>query len=60
MKGKDTLTVIIPTDQIEMIQLKDKNKSSNHTTGLVAGVALGVGIIILGAVMANNLSFWYD
>lgn len=60
MKGKDTLTVIIPTDQIEMIQLKDKNKSSNHTTGLVAGVALGVGIIVLGAVMANNLSFWYD
>lgn len=60
MTGKDFLTVIIPIDQIEMIQLKNKNKSSNHTAGLIVGVGLGVGIIILVAVIANNLSFWYD
>jgi len=56
MTGYDTLTVIIPIDQIETIQLKDKDKSSDRTAGLVVGVALGVGIIILGAVIASDLS----
>jgi len=61
MTGKDTLSVTIPKEQIEKIQLKDEDKSSDRTAGLVVGVVLGVGIIILGAAIANDFSEgWYD
>ena len=57
MKGKDTLTVIIPIDQIEKIQLKDKGKSGGRTAGLTIGV-IGVGLVVLIAIEISNSDFW--
>ena len=50
---KNTITVIIPIDQIEMIQLKDKKKSNGRTAGLIVGVGLVV-VSFVGAVVAAN------
>lgn len=57
MTGKDTLTVIIPIDQIEKIQLKDKGKSGGRTAGLTIGV-IGVGLVVLIAIEISNSDFW--
>ena len=51
MTGPDTLTVLIPIDQIEKIQLKDKKRSNIRTTGLVVGVGL------VGAFLAFCIAF---
>jgi len=59
--GNDTLTIVIPIDQIEKIQLKDVDKSMGRTAGLVVGVVFGVGIIVLIVAFANAMSDgWYD
>ena len=47
MTGKDTLTFIIPIDQIEKIHIRDKMKSSVRTAGLVVGVGL-VAVLFVG------------
>ena len=54
MTRKDTLTVIIPIDQIDKIQLKDKKRSNVKTAGLLVGVGLGVGIIVGIVAFAND------
>lgn len=60
MISKDTLTVIIPIDQIEKIQLKDKGKSSGRTAGLIIGAILGVTTIAGLAAMANSFTDGWD
>ena len=46
MTGNDTLTIVIPIDQIEKIQLEDIKKSKAQTRGLAVGLCLGIVIII--------------
>ena len=54
MTGKDTLTVIIPIDQIEMIQLKDKMKSNGRTAALFIPIGLVVVMFVGFVVGLNN------
>jgi hypothetical protein len=56
MVSGDTLSVVIPIDQIEMIQLEDKGKSSGRTVGLLVGVGLGVALIVGLAVIASGFA----
>ncbi len=53
MTGKDTLSVIIPVDQIEKIRMKDKASSAVLTT---VGLTCGVGLIVLIIVAINDFS----
>ena len=57
MTGNDTLTVIIPIDQIEKIQLKDKKKSNRKTAGAIIGVGFGV-FMIAGIIALENDPFF--
>ena len=56
MTENDTLTVMIPIDQIEMIQLKDKKRSNGRTAGLVVGVGAAVIVVVGTAAMANSFT----
>ena len=51
---KNTITVIIPIDQIEKIRLKDKKRSNGRTAGLVVGVGAAVVVIVGTAAMVNS------
>lgn len=46
MTGKDTMTVVIPIDQIAFIELKDKGMSTGQTVCLVIGGILGAALLV--------------
>lgn len=52
--GGDTLSVVIPIDQIEKIQLQDKGKSSGRTVGVIIGVGFGVVMLVGIAAMIED------
>lgn len=56
ISGKDTHLVMIPIDQIEMIQLKDIEKSAGLTTKAIIGASLGIGLIVLIAVVITDMA----
>ena len=55
MTGVDTLSVTIPIDQLEKIQLKNKGKSSGRTAGLIVGLGLGAVFIAWIVAIANEI-----
>lgn len=60
MTSKDTLTVIIPIDEIEMIQLKDKGKSSRRTVGAILGIGLaGLTLAAFISMIISMITFEY-
>ena len=60
MTGKDTMTVVIPINQVEKIQLQDKETSSAMTAILIVGVVLGVITIAGLSAMSNSFMDGWD
>ena len=59
MTGKDTLTVVIPIDQIEKIQLQDKGASAALSVLAILGIVSVVGgiSILAGGGMDIDMNF---
>ena len=56
MTGKDTLSVVIPINQVEKIQLQDKETSSAITAIIIVGAVLGVATIAGLSAISNSLT----
>ena len=56
MTGNDTLTTVIPIEQIEKIQLQDKKTSSAMTAVLVFGTVLGITTIAALSAMSDGIT----
>ena len=57
MINQDTSTVVIPTNQIEKIQLMDEAKSKRKTRNLAIGLSLGLAALAIMAIGLASIDY---